>query len=221
MTPSGFQWQLGKIHNASVPAVTAQIVSLPHVNALNRTWISTQSAEHAFRVVNREFHHSKPFADRIPLLSNINAVHRTGTRTRVTSNARRQIEPMKAAIAWLHRHRPLWIFEDVSERSAAGKPVVFFPTIPAIRGEKITQRHDHSLYYCDRCNPNVVKPTDEALQVTFPQVAVQTSRHPLSEGLPAACAPHYNRPNPDPTRIIGRRRWLARGTHTSSPRAKK
>ena len=86
--------QLGELDDHVLPCVAGHIVHVAHVDASCRAWLATQSAEHAFGVVDGVAGHGPTLGEtgRLvqlarPGLVDVDAVHRTGLGALVTSYA--------------------------------------------------------------------------------------------------------------------------------------
>jgi hypothetical protein len=109
-----------KIDNASVPAVTAQVVRRAHENAIDRARLDAQRTKHALRVINGVTSDLKTLASFNAFLANVNAVDRTCLSALIARDARCEIEAMKPAIASGHWDRQLGIFKVLCKRPAFG-----------------------------------------------------------------------------------------------------
>src|SRR5207244_8662877 len=126
--------------------VTALIVSRSHIDAVDRTRINTQRADHALGVVDLESVDPEALAHRVLDLVNVNAIHRTGAGALVAANAGRQIKAMKASITRPDRHRQLRVFKLMCER------------LSLVGLKEVPKRHVHSLRNGLNCQPDIAKP---------------------------------------------------------------
>src|SRR3954469_7813194 len=111
--PSHIERQTRKIDNATVPAITAQVVSCTHEDAVDGARLDTQCTKHALRVVDRVASDFKTLAVLNAFLADVNAVDRAGLRTLIARDAGREIESVKAAITrgnWNREFRVLEMF---------------------------------------------------------------------------------------------------------------
>src|SRR5262245_32851021 len=86
LPPRDLQREFGVIDDASVAAVTAQVVIRAHEDAIDGTGLDAQRAEHALRVIDREPVEPKSLADRRLLLVDVNAIDGTGDRALVATD---------------------------------------------------------------------------------------------------------------------------------------
>src|SRR5207247_2077874 len=104
--------------NAAIAAEAALIVGRSHKDAIDRTRVDTQGAEHALGVIDLEAVDPEAFADRVLDFFDVDAVDGASAGAFVTTDTGRQIEPVEASIPGLHRHGQLGIFELLREGAA-------------------------------------------------------------------------------------------------------
>src|SRR5262245_23353043 len=115
LAPGHFQRQLGKIDDAAIAAETTLVVRRAHEDAVHRTGIDTQRAEHALGVVDLEAVDAKALAHWVLDLLDVDAIDRTGAGALVAAYARHQVEAVEAAVARLDRHRQFGVLEALGE----------------------------------------------------------------------------------------------------------
>lgn len=82
-----------------------------HVKTVHRAGVYAERAKDAFTVIYLEAIDAEAFAERVLFLVDIDAIDRAGPDALVTGNAGRQIESMKATVAWSHGYRLFGVFE--------------------------------------------------------------------------------------------------------------
>src|SRR5579872_2603437 len=101
LTPGDLQRKLGVIDDATIAAVTAQIVIGTHEDAIDRARFDAQSAEHALGVIDCEAVKPKSLPDRRFFLVDVNAIDRAGDGALVAADAGGQVVAVKTPIASL------------------------------------------------------------------------------------------------------------------------
>src|SRR5262245_18733394 len=87
--PRNLNRQPGKIDDAAVPAVAREVMRGAHENAIHRTRLDAQSAEHALGIVDRKAGNLKALAVLYSLLANVDAIDGASLSTLIAGNARR------------------------------------------------------------------------------------------------------------------------------------
>lgn len=118
--PCHVERQTGKVDNAPVAAVAAQVVRRAHENTIDRTRFDTQSAKHAFAVVDGVAGDLESFAPLDALFPNVDTVDGTSLGTLVTGDTSRQVKPMKPTIPRGNRHRKFGVLEVFGKRLTVG-----------------------------------------------------------------------------------------------------
>lgn len=113
--PSNVDGHSGKIDDASITAVAAEVVRGSHEDAIHRAWLDTQSAEHALRVIDRVVRNAETFAAGHLLLADVDAIDGTGLGALVAGDTSREIEAVKPAVAGRDRNGQFGILEVLRE----------------------------------------------------------------------------------------------------------
>jgi hypothetical protein len=86
-----------EIDDAPIAAIAREIVGSAHENAIDRTGLHAERAEHALAVVDRKAGDLETLAVLDPLLADVDAIDRAGLGTLIARDAGRQIVPVKPA----------------------------------------------------------------------------------------------------------------------------
>lgn len=149
-SPGHIHRKSGEVNDAAVAAVTTEVMGCPHENAVDRTRLNTQSAKHAFRIVDRVSSNFESLPSFHAFLANIDAVNRARLRALVTGNASGQVKPVKAAIPRSNGNGFFGILELLRKRSPAF----------TIRSQPVSQRDEHAFTDRRHGNCNIAKPID-------------------------------------------------------------
>ena len=148
LAPRHIERQAREVHDASVAAVAAQIVRGAHEDAVDGARFHAQSAEHALGIVDRVAGDFEALRSFHALFPDVDAVHGTGLRAGIASDARRQVEAVKATIASGYRHRLFGILKVLGESAALG----------LVRDKSVAERDAEALANRVDGEPDVAKP---------------------------------------------------------------
>lgn len=133
--PRHINWQTGEINNTAIPAVAAKVVGRTHKDAIHWTWFNTQSAKHAFRVIDCIASDLKALAAFDFLFADVNTVDGTSLCALIASDTGRQVESMKTTVARGHWNRLFWVFKMRRKRAS----------VILVGDQPIPQRYTHPL----------------------------------------------------------------------------
>jgi len=155
-SPSNVGRQTRKVDDATIAAITAQVVRSTHEDAIDRARLDTQRAEHALAVVNRVAGDFESLTAFDFFFANIDAIDGASLGTLVAGDTGGQIEAMKAPIAGRDGDRQLGILKMLGKRLAIG-PIGF---------DRGPQRHPQSendrVYRLE----NITKPGENSFEPT-------------------------------------------------------
>ncbi len=117
-----------------------------HVQTFDWTGIDAECTEDAFAIVDLEPVDAEPFAHRVLLFLDVDAIDRTGTNAFVTGNTRCQIKAMEAPVSRCHCNGFLGVFKLLGER------------IGTIGTQHRTHRDPHARKDGEDGLPDVVEP---------------------------------------------------------------